>query len=303
MASEHVGMIALLDPVFEGFLLEPTGKISSVFPYKAMKTSALLILLTCLALSWPAQTILAQEKVDLAKELRELNGRIQAKAKEDKKTEAALADELQQLDALFAQHKDEKNENTARILYLKGLAYKQHIKDTTKANAIFEQLQREYPDTLLAQMVKYQRDGEKIRATLVKGAKFPVFDKTDLEGKPLSLANFQGKVVLIDFWATWCGPCMLEMPNVQKAYQKYGSKGFEVIGVSLDRQKDKLTKTIAEKQMTWHHLHDAKSELASKYGITSIPATFLLDGEGKIIATNLRGEALEQAVGKALAAK
>ena len=131
------------------------------------------------------------------------------------------------------------------------------------------------------------------------GYTVPDFQVTDLDGKPLSVASYKGKVVMIDFWATWCGPCIQELPNLMKAYEKYHGKGFEIIGISLDNEKEKLTTFIKEKNMTWPQYFDGKgwqSDLAAKYGVNSIPATYLLDKEGKIIAKGLRGDALEKAL-------
>jgi peroxiredoxin len=150
-----------------------------------------------------------------------------------------------------------------------------------------------------------QAAAKKIQESLSVGSTFPDFDKKDLHGKPLSIANYKGKVVLIDFWATWCGPCRAEIPNVVATYNKYHSKGFEIIGISLDREADKakLESYTKENNMPWQQFFDGKywqNELSSKYGVNSIPATYLLDGEGKIIAKNLRGEKLEEAVAKAL---
>ena len=107
------------------------------------------------------------------------------------------------------------------------------------------------------------------------------------------MANFKGKVVMVDFWATWCGPCVGEVPNVVAAYKKYHDKGFEIIGVSLDRDGDldKMKSFTKDKEMPWPQYFDGgfwTNKLAVKYGINSIPATFLLDGSGIIIAKNAR---------------
>ena len=116
------------------------------------------------------------------------------------------------------------------------------------------------------------------------------------EGEELKLSDLRGKVILVDFWASWCGPCRRENPNVKKVYEKYKDQGFDILGVSLDRQNDAWVKAIAKDGLEWHHISDLKgwqSAAAAAYGVRSIPATFLLDAEGKIIARNLRGDALE----------
>ena len=148
----------------------------------------------------------------------------------------------------------------------------------------------------------------RIQKILVAGTDFPAFDEKDVMGQQLSLSAFRGKVVLIDFWATWCAPCRAEIPNVIATFQKYHDQGFEVIGVSLDEDRKKLLDYTLKNKMTWQEYFDGKSQpwenkLASRYGIaqSGIPMTFLLDRNGKLIAKNLRGAALSQAVAKALA--
>ena len=122
------------------------------------------------------------------------------------------------------------------------------------------------------------------------------FDVTDLNGQPLSLAQFQGKVVLLDFWATWCPPCRAEMPNVKRTYAKYKNQNFEIIGISLDRAKSALKSYIAKEGITWPQYYDNGGRISDMYQVRSIPSTFLIDGEGVIRMTNLRGSALESGV-------
>jgi peroxiredoxin len=136
--------------------------------------------------------------------------------------------------------------------------------------------------------------------------KAPDFSGQNYSGKQLSLIDLRGKLVVLDFWATWCGPCRVELPNVLKTYGKYHDKGFEIIGISLDQDQKQLESFVKDKKMTWPQFFDGKgwqNKLAQKYGVNSIPATYLLDGDGKIIAKDLRGEELEAAIAKALAKK
>ncbi|HEU4551379.1 MAG TPA: TlpA disulfide reductase family protein [Chitinophaga sp.] len=139
------------------------------------------------------------------------------------------------------------------------------------------------------------------------GKTAPEIALPDTAGKVIKLSSFRGKYVLIDFWASWCGPCRAENPVVVKAYEKYKSKGFEILGVSLDKETSKAAwiKAIRDDQLTWPQVSDLKywnSAVADDYGVRAIPQNFLLDPQGKIIAKNLRGDALEQKLGEALGA-
>jgi peroxiredoxin len=128
------------------------------------------------------------------------------------------------------------------------------------------------------------------------GSVAPDFTQTTPEGTKLSLSDLRGKVVLIDFWASWCRPCRMEMPNVKKAYAIYHPKGLEVLGVSLDKTKDAWTGAIKQDGLTWKHVSDLafwNNAAAQLYGVSSIPYSVLVDRDGKVIAKNLRGPALE----------
>ena len=247
---------------------------------------------------------------DAEAELKALVERVKADLKAGKHTEAELADDLKQFDALLAEHKGEKTEAVARILYMKATLYAQVFENPAQADRLIGELKRDFPDTsLVAQLNQQQtrqKEAQKVQAGLTPGAAFPDFSETDVAGKPLSIASYKGKVVLIDFWATWCGPCRGEIPSVVDTYQKYHGQGFEVIGVSLDEDRQKLLAYTKEMKMTWPQFFDGQgwgNKLAVKYGVESIPATFLLDGQGKIIGRDLRGEQLTQAVAKAVARK
>jgi thiol-disulfide isomerase/thioredoxin len=123
------------------------------------------------------------------------------------------------------------------------------------------------------------------------------------EGKEIALSSLKGKVVLIDFWASWCGPCRKEMPNVVKVYSKFKNKGFEIYGVSLDQDKDRWIEAIAKDGITWPQVSDLKywENIAARvYNVQGIPYTVLLDKEGKIVAKNLRGDELEKKIAEIL---
>ncbi|WP_053406424.1 TlpA disulfide reductase family protein [Persicobacter sp. CCB-QB2] len=131
------------------------------------------------------------------------------------------------------------------------------------------------------------------------------FELTTPEGESFSTTALHGKVFLIDFWASWCGPCRQENPNVVAMYNKYHDQGFEILGVSLDNKKEAWEKAIAKDQLTWNHVSDLQgwqNAVAKRYGINSIPATVLVDASGKIVAKNLRGEELENKVAELLSA-
>ena len=122
------------------------------------------------------------------------------------------------------------------------------------------------------------------------------FHVTDLNGEALSLEQYRGQVVLLDFWATWCPPCIAEMPNVKKVYEKYKDQKFQIVGISLDRSKEPLEAYIEKEGLTWLHYWDNIGKVSNLYKVQAIPSTFLIDGEGVIRKTNLRGHALEHAV-------
>ena len=136
----------------------------------------------------------------------------------------------------------------------------------------------------------------RIKGVMV-GSPAPEITLNDTTGNAVALSSLRGKYVLIDFWASWCGPCRAENPNVVRMYNKYKDKGFAIYGVSLDKTKGEWQRAIRNDNLPWTHVSDLKfwqSIAAQQYGVQAIPQTFLLDKEGKIIAKNLRGDALEQ---------
>ncbi len=145
---------------------------------------------------------------------------------------------------------------------------------------------------------EFARQLEAVNATTI-GAMAPVFTQNDVNDKPVSLSDFRGKYILLDFWASWCVPCRKENPNVVKAYQQYKDKNFTVVGVSLDQpgKKDAWMEAIKTDGLAWTQVSDLKfwdNAVAQQYGIKAIPQNYLIDPTGMIIAANLRGEDLQK---------
>jgi peroxiredoxin len=184
---------------------------------------------------------------------------------------------------------------------LSSLAYEMEANDIEAAiNAL---------DTTVAAIpaMKALRDRVQIMKAVAVGQKAPDFIMDDVNGNPVALSSKIGaKLLLVDFWAAWCGPCRQENPNVVKVYTEFNKKGFDVFGVSLDQSKEDWVKAIADDKLTWTHVSDLQywSNAAAKmYAVNAIPANFLLDETGTIIGRNLRGQDLYNKVNEVLGAK
>ncbi|UOR03905.1 AhpC/TSA family protein [Hymenobacter aerilatus] len=164
--------------------------------------------------------------------------------------------------------------------------------DVTEAEKLYKQL---------GPAAKASLAGKSIQKYIMVDAKsavgsMPTFTQADPNGKMVKLSDFRGKYVLVDFWASWCGPCRKENPNVVALYNQYRDKGFDVLGVSLDSKKEAWQKAIQADGLTWTHVSDLqgwKNQVAVDYGISAVPQNFLIDPQGKVIAKNLRGEELQ----------
>ena len=172
--------------------------------------------------------------------------------------------------------------------------------DYASLKAVYDQLGDGAKSCLYGRMIARQIE---VFKQVEVGSVAPDFSGMTAEGETVSLHGIKAKVKLVDFWASWCGPCRAEMPNVRKVYKKYHESGLEILGVSLDEKRDAWTKAMRDDQMTWPNISDLlgwRSPMAALYLVRAIPATFLLDEDNRIVAKNLRGKELEKKIAELL---
>ena len=193
------------------------------------------------------------------------------------------------------------NKSSLAILFLpEVLKLDDNLDLYSKADSV---LFKKYPTNFYVQSFHGQIEASKQKIIAAKltsvGVLAPDFTLPDTCNKKVSLSSFKGKYLLIDFWASWCGPCMRELPNVQKIYADFSKKGFDILGVSLDKDRKSWVNAIITKGLPWTQVSDLKywqSMVVPLYAVEAIPLTVLLDKEGRIIAKNLRGEELYKKV-------
>jgi thiol-disulfide isomerase/thioredoxin len=182
-----------------------------------------------------------------------------------------------------------KDERGSQLLYMIA----DQTEDTAKQTTLLKRIVKDYPDSRVAKMA----EGSLKRLESI-GKPFDLEFTEAVKGTEISMKGLKGKVVVIDFWATWCGPCVAEMPNMKKLYAEYRDKGVEFIGVSLDQPKDeggldKLKEFVAKNEIAWPQYYQGngwESEFSRSWGINSIPAVFVIDAEGKLYSVEARGK-------------
>ena len=225
-----------------------------------------------------------------------------AKEKGDKR----ITDSLEKIFSHFNDKEKEfirdyvKNHPTSYISALEVYQNFSYNPDAAQLDTIYNNLALSIQNSYFGKKIKDVLD---IARKTAVGNAAPEFAQNNVSDKSISLTSFKGKYVLVDFWASWCGPCRAENPNVVKAYQKYHPKGFDILGVSLDEKKDKWEEAIKKDNLNWAQVSDLqgwKNSVAVLYGVQGIPMNFLLDKDGKIIAKGLRGDDLEKKLDEVL---
>ena len=246
----------------------------------------------------------------LAPELHVIIDSINGKISNNTISPADLAPDLKALDELPGKHPADNVDELAYVLTQEAEVYMQVLRDPTMTQKTLKRLVHDYPASKFTPLevanIKKLEPAialQQVRVGLTNGVAFPDFQGKDLSGSPVSIGGLKGKVVLLDFWATWCPVCVHELPTVAAIYKKYHSQGFEIIGINQDEDLVTAGRFVKENELAWPQYFDGEKKLAEKYGVEVLPTTYLLDGEGRIIASDLRGEEIGEAVEKALKAK
>lgn len=230
------------------------------------------------------------------RKLAEVDKQIQARIETGKETGLTAADTAE-IKALYDSedgiYKQGFYDNSSNLV---GLLMAYYIGDdltTEEMQGVLDK-NKTYETTRIYKNVARKLAGMEKRGV---GKRYIDLAMADTEGVMHRISEYVGNgYLLVDFWASWCGPCRRELPNVKRAYEKYHEKGFDVLGISFDTKKEAWVKAVKDLGLTWHHISDLKgweSEAAKQYAVTGIPCTILLDSNGQIVASNLYGEKLD----------
>lgn len=268
--------------------LEADMKKAGNYKVKGSKTSANLQKLDAARETFHKQQTALQdefeERIDKGEEVSEVQSELIAKS------ESFAADLSEQVSQFIGENKD----NLAGFYGMLTLYSIDPYGNETALIGYAEEIKDKFPNHEVVQ--SFVSRMEELKPVSV-GQIAPDFGLATPDGEEVKLSDLRGQYVLLDFWASWCGPCRVENPNIVEQFHAYKDKGFTVLGVSLDRNRDAWLKAIADDKLDWTHISDLKewdSEAGALYNITAIPASFMIDPDGKIVGKNLRGIKLKE---------
>lgn len=216
-----------------------------------------------------------------------------------------IADELKEMDSILAHDVDKRNDAAAALYLIRARVCVELLEDYPTGLAMLKQVKVDFPKAYaqaqVGRIVAGVEEKMSYDYTLYIGKPFPTFSEKDITGKPVSTAKLKGKVVLVSFWASFSNQCIADLTPQLALYEKYHGKGFEIIGISADEDRNDLKALLARKNIPWPQYCDGrgwKGSIVRQYGVSTVPYTVLLDRDGKVIAKNLKAPALEQKLAK-----